>query len=106
MAKPKLEDCKFYHSVNLPSGETLRGDWDLRDKLDVYIGNVDVKGCRVLDMGTASGALSFYMEQLGAKVVSADVRSSAQYTRVALILTIPASQSPTRGSSAPSRATA
>lgn len=81
-AKPKREDCKFYHSVDLLSGETINGDWDLRGKLAEYTGHVDVNGCRVLDMGAASGALSFYMESLGAKVVSADVRSASQYTKV------------------------
>jgi hypothetical protein len=80
--KPKIEQCRFYHSVDLPSGQTIHGDWDLRPKLANYIGNVDVKGARVLDMGTATGVMSMYMEQMGANVVSADCASAAQYTKV------------------------
>jgi hypothetical protein len=39
--KPDLKDCRFYHSVTLPSGE-VSGEWDLRKDVDAYLGNVDV----------------------------------------------------------------
>lgn len=80
--KPDLSACRFYHSIGLPSGQTIAGDWDLRSKLSQYIGNVDVAGSRVLDMGAATGAVSFHLEQAGATVISADVASAIQYTKV------------------------
>jgi hypothetical protein len=80
-AKPDREACRFYHSIDLPA-ESIEGDWDLRGKYADYTGNVSLEGCTVLDMGAASGAVSFYMEGMGAKVVSADVATAAQYTKV------------------------
>jgi predicted nicotinamide N-methyase len=37
-----------------------------------YLGNVELLGKRVLDVGTASGFLTFEMERMGAEVVSLD----------------------------------
>ena len=71
--------CHFYHTIDLPGVGTMRGDWDLRDKFDEYIGGVDLEGKRVLDVGTASGFLSFEAEKRGAaEVVSFDI-SDALY---------------------------
>lgn len=78
----QLSDCKFYHTIDFPDGEVSGGDWDLRGKVDEYLGHVDVRGKRVLDMGTASGFMSFEMAKRGANVVSADVASALQYTKV------------------------
>lgn len=66
--RPKLEDCHIYHSIDLP-GETLTGDWDLRPVLHQYTGGVDFAHKSVLDVGTASGQLSFYAESKGADIV-------------------------------------
>ena len=75
-AKPRhgvrLEDCLFYHTMDLPGFGTVPGGWDLRGAF--AIGNVDLYGKSVLDVGTASGFLSFSAEQAGAKeVVSFDI---------------------------------
>jgi SAM-dependent methyltransferase len=43
--------------------------------VDDYLGNVDLAGKRVLDVGTSSGFLTFEMERMGAEVVSLDADS-------------------------------
>ncbi len=64
---PNREDCDFYHSFSLPSGEVM-GQWDLRAQTAAYLGHVDFAGRSVLEVGPASGFLSFYMEHAGATV--------------------------------------
>jgi hypothetical protein len=71
--QPKLEDCFWYHTLDLPSGETMQGHWDLRGRFADYTGNVPFTGKRVLDVGTASGFLSWEAESRGAEVVSFDL---------------------------------
>jgi hypothetical protein len=63
----KLEDCDFYHSYNLATGEVV-GHWDLRDKWQAYLGHVNFSDRSVLEIGPASGFLSFSMEEQGARV--------------------------------------
>src|SRR5262245_1102536 len=65
-------DCLFYHCMELPNGEVVTGPWDLRDREAVYLGNVAFDGARVLELGPASGALTYYMERQGADVVAFD----------------------------------
>src|SRR5438128_10933095 len=48
-------------------------DWDLRGGVDEYLGKVDFAGQRVLEIGPASGFLTFEMEKRGAEVVSVEV---------------------------------
>jgi len=45
----------------------------LRGRVDEYLGNVDFAGQRVLEIGPASGFLTFEMEKRGAEVVSVEV---------------------------------
>jgi SAM-dependent methyltransferase len=68
-----VKDCQFYHTIDLPGHGAVSGTWDLRRNLDRYLGHVDFRGKRVLDVGAASGFLSFSMEQRGAEVVSYDL---------------------------------
>jgi len=63
-----MEACEFYHVVDLPDGPPTRGQWDLRKTADRYLGNVDFAGRRVIEIGPASGFLSFHMERRGARV--------------------------------------
>jgi SAM-dependent methyltransferase len=63
-----LADCDFYHVVELPGGGLAQGQWDLRATVDDYLGGVDFSGKRVIEVGPASGFLSFHMEQQGARV--------------------------------------
>jgi hypothetical protein len=68
-----LADCYFYHSTDIPGHGFVRGEWDLRPGIDAYLGHFDFRGKRVLDIGAASGFLSFHMEKRGADVVSYDL---------------------------------
>jgi SAM-dependent methyltransferase len=68
-----LRDCYFYHTIDIPGHGTVNGEWDLRGGLDRYLGNTDFRGKKVLDVGAATGFLSFGMEQRGASVTSYDL---------------------------------
>jgi hypothetical protein len=68
-----VRDCYFYHTNDLPGGVHVKGEWDLRPNIERYLGGVDFRGRRVLDVGSASGFLSFHMERKGAEVVSCDL---------------------------------
>ena len=68
-----LKDCWFYHTLDLPGHGTVAGLWDLRDGMDDYVGRLDYHGKRVLEFGTASGAVTFALERRGAEVVSFDL---------------------------------
>lgn len=77
----KLEDCFFYHAMELPGFGLVPGHWDLRGRFDEYIGGVDVTGKSVLDIGTATGFLSFEAEKRGAaRVLSFDMSDVRQQT--------------------------
>ncbi len=69
-----LNDCKFYHTMDIPGHGLAKGLWDLRGKTDEYIGHYELSGKRVLEIGPASGFLTFEMEKRGAKVVAIDVK--------------------------------
>ena len=69
-----VADCYFYHTMELPGHGVIEGrDWDLRGGVDEYLSKVDFAGQRVLEIGPASGFLTFEMEKRGADVVSVEV---------------------------------
>jgi SAM-dependent methyltransferase len=68
-----LEECTFYHTMDLPRSGTQHGMWDLRPNVRKYLGNVDLRGKHVLELGTASGYLCFHMESQGAEVTAFDL---------------------------------
>jgi len=68
-----LDDCYFYHSMTLPGHGDVSGEWDLRGREADYLGHIDVAGKRILEIGTASGHLAFWMEQRGAEVTGYDL---------------------------------
>jgi SAM-dependent methyltransferase len=70
---PGVDDCVFYHTMDLPGVGLVRGPWDLRQAPGDYLGGVDFHGKRALDIGTASGFLCFEMERRGAEVVGYDL---------------------------------
>ena len=65
--------CSFYHTMEIPGYGLVQGQWDLRDGIKEYTGGIDFKDQRVLEVGTASGFVCFYMEQQGAEVVAYDL---------------------------------
>jgi len=60
--------CDFYHVVELPDGSLSQGQWDLRKRADRYLGGMNFLGQTVIEIGPASGFLSFHMERRGARV--------------------------------------
>ena len=77
----RLEDCFFYHAMELPGFGLVPAHWDLRGRFDDYVGGVDVAGKSVLDIGTATGFLSFESEKRGAaRVLSFDQSDGAAQT--------------------------
>jgi hypothetical protein len=71
-----LEDCSFYHSMDLPGIGEVKGAWDLRPRIDEYLGHVDFGAKRVLELGSADGYLTFHVERQGADVISYDLGES------------------------------
>jgi SAM-dependent methyltransferase len=66
--------CRFYHLMDIPGhGLTTDAQWDLRGNTERYLGGVNLSGKRVLEIGPASGYLTFYMESQGAEVVSVEL---------------------------------
>lgn len=75
----KLGDCFFYHTMTLPGFGEVRGHWDLRNRFAEYIGGVDLNHKSVIDVGAATGFLSFEAEKNGAdRVVSFDIGDARQ----------------------------
>src|SRR5262249_42249842 len=72
-AQLTLADCDFYHATTLPDGTDMQGAWDLRGREGAYLGNVEFRDQRVIEIGPASGGLTFWMERAGADVVAFDV---------------------------------
>jgi SAM-dependent methyltransferase len=74
--------CIFYHSMDLPGYGVIDGHWDLLGRFDEYIGAMYLSGKRVLDVGTASGFLTFEAEKRGAEVVSFDADTADRYNKL------------------------
>jgi SAM-dependent methyltransferase len=73
------DGCCFYHTMDLPSGVTVSGYWDLRGRFGDYLGGADVRGKSVLDVGAATGWISFECERHGAaEVVGLDKAHSVK----------------------------
>lgn len=74
-----LDDCSFYQTIELPSFGLQLGAWDLRDRIDEYLGPIDYHGKRVLEIGTANGFVCYELERRGADVVSFDLEQGLSY---------------------------
>ena len=84
----RLEDCFFYHTIEIPGHGLVEGPWDLRAGIEDYLGHVPVRGKRVLELGTASGFVCFHMERQGAEVVAYDL--SPQHAHLQNVVVFPA----------------
>src|SRR5215208_3579534 len=72
-APASADDCHFYHWMEIPGHGLVGGDWDLRGAEAEYLGHVALAGLRVLEIGPASGGLTFHMESQGAEVVAVEL---------------------------------
>ena len=69
-----LEDCEWYHIMEVPGVEGLtKGVFDCRNDIDNIFGNLDFNGKKVLNLGQSTGYLSFEAERRGADVTSIDL---------------------------------
>ncbi len=74
-----------YHSLELPDGSVIPGIIpveNLRNRLAAYPLPEDLRGRRVLDIGSASGWNSFECERRGAEVVAMDYVEYDEFTAV------------------------
>lgn len=77
-----IDQCDFYHTIDLPGHGTIEGNWDLRNGIEDYLGSVNFNGKRVLDIGTANGILCFETERQGAEVVAFDLSKDYRWDLV------------------------
>lgn len=77
-----IEDCHFYHAMDIPGHGFVPGAWDLRGREEEYLGGVSFAGRRVLEIGPASGHLTFHMERAGGSVVAVDLPAGRDWNMV------------------------
>ena len=68
-----LDDCNFYHSTEIPGIGLVEGQWDLREGYDDYLGHYNFTGQRVLEIGPATGFLTFRIENTADEVVAVEL---------------------------------
>lgn len=78
----RLHDCYFYHTMELPGHGVTPGEWDLRAGVDGYLGRFAFADKRVLEIGPASGFLTFEMEKRGAQVTAVEVTDEHEWDYV------------------------
>ena len=72
--KIAFKDCQFYTVQDIPGlNEPTKGEWDLRDNVGKYLGDVDFNERTVLELGPASGYLTFEIESRGGEVTSIEL---------------------------------
>jgi tRNA (mo5U34)-methyltransferase len=72
----------WYHTIDLGDGLITPGDYDYRDLLPTYGFPADMRGMTVLDVGSATGFFAFEFEKRGARVVSVELPSIADWDMV------------------------
>ena len=69
----KIEDCSWYHIMNVPGLGLVDGIYDLRNSVEAILGNLNYQNKKVLNIGQSTGYLSFEAEKRGADVTSVDL---------------------------------
>lgn len=65
----------WYHTVELPDGLVTPGQYDFREALPAFPFPADMRGMRVLDIGSATGFFAFEFARRGAHVISVELPS-------------------------------
>lgn len=65
----KKEDCYFNALIKIKNETIATGPWDFSECIEDYLGNLDFKNKRVLDVWSSSNYTQFYIESLGSDVV-------------------------------------
>ena len=81
---PTISDCYFYHTTTIPGHGTVEGEWDLAPGIDAYLGHTSFANKTILDVGAATGYLSFHMERRGGAPVSYDLSEAQDWDIVPL----------------------
>jgi O-methyltransferase len=68
-----VAECNFYHTTDIPGVGRVDGQWDLRHGVGEYLGGYDFSGQRVLEIGPATGFLTFHMEGTAREVVAVEL---------------------------------
>ena len=68
-----VSDCNFYHTADIPGIGVVEGQWDLRNGVHEYLGGYDFTSRRVLEIGPATGFLTFHMEKTAREVVAVEL---------------------------------
>ncbi|MDF2115514.1 hypothetical protein PY365_08040 [Roseiarcaceae bacterium H3SJ34-1] len=68
-----VDDCMFYHSIEIPNYGLIDGLSDMRPSLPILFDPVNFKGKNVIEIGPASGFFTFEMERRGANVTSIEL---------------------------------
>lgn len=68
-----LDDCEWYHIMEVPGIGITNGVFDCRKDIDNIFGNLDLKNKKVLNLGPITGYLNFEAERRGAEVTSIDL---------------------------------
>lgn len=70
-----IRNYYWYHTVELPGGLITPGQYDFRNVLGAFPFPDDMRGLRVLDIGSATGFFAFEFARRGANVVSVELPS-------------------------------
>jgi O-methyltransferase len=68
-----VSECNFYHTTDIPGTGVIEGQWDLREGIDDYLGGYDFTGKRVLEIGPATGFLTFHIEKTARELVTVEL---------------------------------
>ncbi len=70
-----IRNYYWYHTVELPGELITPGQYDFREALPAFPFPADMRGLRVLDIGSATGFFAFEFARRGAAVVSVELPS-------------------------------
>jgi tRNA (mo5U34)-methyltransferase len=69
----------WYHTIDLGNGLVTPGDYDFRADVPLLHFPEDLRGKKVLDVGSATGFFAFELEKRGAEVVSVELPSLKEW---------------------------
>lgn len=84
-----VDNCLFYHTIELPDHGVQVGQWDLREGIGPYLGDFNWGGRRVLELGAANGFVTWALEKRGAEVVCVDLSEHQTWDHVPFSGTVP-----------------
>lgn len=70
-----IRNYYWYHTVELPDGLITPGQYDFRETIAAFPFPRDLRGMRVLDVGSATGFFAFEFARRGAHVISIELPS-------------------------------